>query len=100
MFKRIATLTLICLAVSLWPARATALGRGDDGGRHVAGFAGHAVVLVANTRVRVQARATHRPATGHSFGVVLVRGVFPPAWTATHSIHSLPSHRVATHLSL
>jgi hypothetical protein len=100
MFKRIATLTLICLAISLWPARATALGRRDDGDRHVAGFARHAVVLVANTRVRMQARVAHRPVTGVSLGLGVVRCVFPPVWTATHSIDTLPSHRVATHLSL
>jgi hypothetical protein len=100
MFKRIATFTLICLVLSLWPARATTPGRRDDGGRYVAGFAGHAVVLVAHTRVRLQVRAPHRPATGLSVGVVLVRGFVPLACTATRSIHTLPSHRLATHLSL
>jgi hypothetical protein len=100
MFKRIATLTLICLAISLWPARTMTLGRSDNGGRHVAGFAGHAVVLVANTRVRVQSRVPHRPTAGLSVDVVLVRVVCPPVWTAIRSIHTLPSHRVATHLSL
>jgi hypothetical protein len=100
MFKRIATFTLICLVLSLWPARATTPGRGDDGGRYVAGFSGHAVVLVAHTRVRVQARAPHRPATGLSAGMVLVRVVVPPVWAATRSIQTVPSHRIATHLSL
>jgi hypothetical protein len=100
MYKRIATFTLICLVLSLWPARATTPGRKDDGGRYVAGFAGHAVVLVAHARVRLQARAPHQPTTGLFVGGAHRRGVCPPAWTAVHSIHALPSFRVATHLSL
>jgi hypothetical protein len=99
MFKRIAIFTVICLAISLWPQQATPLGPDGDGGRYIGGL-GHAAVLVASTRVRVQARAPHQPTTGLSVGVVLVRAVVPPVWTAIHSVHALPSHRVATHLSL
>jgi hypothetical protein len=100
MFKRIAIVTLICLATSLWPPRAAPMDPDGNGGRHIGGLAGHAAVLVANTRVRVQARAPHQPTTRLSVGMVLVHGVFPLIRTATRSIYTLPSHRVATHLSL
>jgi hypothetical protein len=100
MVKRIAIFTLICLVISLWPSRAMPLAPGGYGGRHIAGLAGHAAVLVVNARLRVRARAPHQPATGLPADVVLVRVVCPPVWTATHSNHTLPSHRVATHLAL
>jgi hypothetical protein len=100
MLKRTAIFTLICLAMSLWSPRATLLGPSGDGGGHIAGFAGHAAVLVANTGIRVQARTPHQPTNALSAGVVLVRAVLPPVWTAAHSVHVLPSYRVATHLSL
>jgi hypothetical protein len=100
MVKRIAIFTLICLVISLWPPRAMPLGSGGYGGRQIAGLAAHAAVLVVNARVRVQARAPHQPTTGVPANVALVRVVCPPVWTATHSNQTLPSHRVATHLSL
>jgi hypothetical protein len=100
MLRKVAILTVLCLAVSLWPARTTGVRLGDDQRRHVAGLGGHSAVLVTNARVRLVAPASHHSALRVATLTGAPLRVRPAVLFAVRPIHTIPSHLIATHLSL
>jgi hypothetical protein len=100
MLKRIAIFTVLCLAMSLWPARATGTRMDGATGRHIAGLAGHAAILGAQARVRQETRGSHQSAACAPGPACEASRIVRPALSAARSVHTLPSHRIATHLSL
>jgi hypothetical protein len=100
MLKRIATLIVLCLTVSLWPAQATR-GRHDvEGFRHIGVLGGHAAVLVVGARVRERNRAVHQSEARPEPIAARVTPARYRGSSATRPVETFPSHRLATHIAV
>jgi hypothetical protein len=99
MLKKLTILTLVCLVVSLWPGQSPGMRADDLRSRHVSGLA-RAAILVITVRVREGGRPLHvAKANGFSsHSATVVTG--PPHAPNGATFYILPSHRVATHLSI
>jgi hypothetical protein len=99
MIKKPAILTLVCLIVSLWPGEPAGTRLDDQRSRHIGGLA-RAAILVTAVGVREHGGSLHE----HEAGALSRRpGVVPPRprlGSAARTFYTLPSYRIATHLSI
>jgi hypothetical protein len=98
MLKKTTVLTIVCLIVSLWPAAHARTWR-DGESRHIGGL-GRAAVLVTTARVRETGAPLHDPEAGISARHTTVALTGGPAPRAASPLYTLPSLRIATHLSI
>jgi hypothetical protein len=99
MLKKLTILTLVCLVASLWPGQSPGTRPDDQRSRHISGLA-RAAILVTTVRVRADARPLYEArANGFSSRSAVVVPRRPHAPNGA-TFYILPSHRVATHLSI
>jgi hypothetical protein len=99
MINKAAILTLVCLVVSLWPGPPAGMRHNDPRSGHIGGLA-RAAILVTTIRVREHGGSLHEPDAGapsHRPAAVPTR---PLRGSAARTFYTLPSYRIATHLSI
>jgi hypothetical protein len=99
MLKKATLLTLVCLVVSLWPGASAGTRLDEQRSRHIGGL-GRAAILVTTVRVRHHGGSLHESEANRfsSHSAVLLTG--RPCRSGGDTFYTLPSHRVATHLTI